>query len=301
MIVVFGSLTVDLLMPVPTLPRPGETVLGEAYETQPGGKGANQAAAAARAGASVRFHGALGDDAFGALSRAALAASGVDVSGIATVDRPTAAAAVLIGSDGANQIAVAAGANLAARAGQVRDADLAPGTTLLLQMEVPAAENWALLRRARARGARTVLNVAPALPVPGDALALVDILVVNEIEAAMLAGGLGLGVSEPEALAATLATRCGGVAAVTLGPAGSIAAGPGGIVRTAALPVEVRDTTGAGDAWTGAFAAALDAGCDLALALRHGSVGGSLACRALGARAGLAEAAEIASGVRDLP
>ena len=189
MITVFGSINLDLIFALERLPGPGETVLGPAVRVEPGGKGANQAVAAALDGVPVAMVGAVGRDALATDALAGLLAVGVDVSGVARVAATTGCAAIGTDPEGRNQIAVGSGANLAARADQVDAARLGPGHTLLLQMEVPAAETAALLRRVR--GARTVLNLAPALPLPPDAWRLVDVLVVNEHEAAWLASTLG--------------------------------------------------------------------------------------------------------------
>jgi ribokinase len=300
MIVVFGSCAMDLLMPLPWLPKPGETVLGESYEVRPGGKGANQAVAAVRAGGLVSFFGALGDDAFGRELRFSLEEEGIEPDGLAVVERPTAAAVVMIGPDGSNQIAVAAGANLGASAEQVPDGMLSPDTIVVTQMEVDAEETWSLLRRARELGARTLLNVAPALPVPSDIYPLVDILVVNELEAAELGRQLALPAATADALATSLSETTGCTVILTLGPAGSVAATAEGVLRVPALDVEVIDTTGAGDAYVGVLAAALDAGHTLQDALLRASAAGSLACRGLGARTALPDFSEIEAGSQQL-
>jgi ribokinase len=154
---------------------------------------------------------------------------------------------------------------------------------------VPAEENWRLLARAKARGAHTVLNVAPFEPVPAPSLELCDVLVLNEIEAAQLAGAQ----AGFDTLARDLARRSGGICVITLGGDGSIAAQGDELITTAAHPVRVADTTGAGDAFTGALAAALDRGHDLRAALQRASIAGALACTAVGAQASLPRLAEI--------
>jgi len=187
---------------------------------------------------------------------------------------------------GQNQILVAAGANLEARAGQLEDEALCAGDTLLLQMEVPAAENGRLLARAKSRGARTILNLAPALAVSRTTLASLDWLVVNEIEvvtAAMIVGGRA---DAPEAAARHLAQN-GIATVVTCGQKGALAIGPDGAWRIDALAIDSIDSTGAGDAFTGAFAASLDRGDRVAEALRWASVAGGLACLGHGAQPSL--------------
>ena len=193
MIHVFGSLNVDLVVAVAHLPMVGETVLGRSYRVVAGGKGANQALAARRAGAAVRMVGAVGRDGFAETALAELAADGVDLAGVARVAAPTGAAFIGVDEHGQNQIIVASGANLEARATQVAEDSWRRGDTLLLQMEVPLAENEKLAARARKAGLRTILNVAPALPLSQQVLGTLDWLVVNEVESVAAVAALGGG------------------------------------------------------------------------------------------------------------
>ncbi|MCO6416854.1 ribokinase [Siccirubricoccus sp. KC 17139] len=277
-VLVFGSINLDLVFALPSLPVPGETVLAPGYRPLPGGKGANQALAAALDGAAVGFAGAVGEDAFAELALAGLRSARVDLSRLARVAAPTACAAVQVDPAGRNQIAVGSGANRLLRAAQVEDAALSPATTLLLQMEVPAAENEALLRRARAAGVRLLLNLAPAAPLAREALAALDLLIVNEPEAAWLAAQLGCGAG-----ALALQRALGIDVAVTLGEAGSEAATAAGLLRQPAFAVAAVDTTGAGDAWCGVLAAALDHGLPLEQAMRRASAAAALCCTRPGA------------------
>jgi ribokinase len=298
MILVFGSLNADLVFQVHALPRPGETVLAPGYKLAAGGKGANQAAAAAKAGAVVRMVGHLGRDTFGDFLRRGLAQAGVDCAGVAIAEAATGVAVIGVAPGGENQIMVGSGANLATRADQVGDADLGPGVTLLCQNEVAPAATFALLERAARRGARTILNLAPAAPLPAAALDALDVLVVNEIEAAMAAAQSDAG--EPQALASELATRHALACVVTLGSAGAIACTPAGGWRIRALEVDPVDTTGAGDAFVGVLAAALDHGLELPEALRRASIAAALACTRLGAQTSQPSAAEIEARLPDL-
>jgi len=281
-VLVFGSVVADLVFALPCLPRPGLTVLGPGYRILPGGKGANQATAAALDGAPSAFVGAVGADPLAVVALSAMRAAGVDLSRLAVVDAPTACAAVCVGPDGQNQIAVGSGANRLARAAQVEAAALGPGTTLLLQMEVPAEENAALIARARAAGARVLLNLAPAGELPRAALGALDLLIANEHEAAALGAGLGCAGS-----AAALHAVLGIAVAVTLGEAGAVAATAAGELTVPAFPVPAVDTTGAGDAWCGVLAAALDRGLPLAAAMRRASAAAALTCMREGAAAAL--------------
>jgi ribokinase len=297
-VLVFGSINVDLLFKVEALPRPGETVLCPGYEVAAGGKGANQATAAARAGAAVRMVGRTGDDSFGRFAREAMAAAGIDCAGIAASSRATGIAVIGIDQAAENQIIVASGANLDIRADQVADADLAPGVTVLCQNEVRPEATFALLERARARGARTILNLAPAGAVPAQVLDTLDYLVVNEIEARMAAGCAE--TADVAAFARDLALRHHLTCVVTLGAQGALALGPNVALRVPALPIEPVDTTGAGDAFVGVLAASLDLGHDLGAALRRASVAAGLACTRLGAQTSQPTAAQIEAQLGEL-
>lgn len=301
MIVVFGSLNMDLVMTVPALPGPGETVLTRSYATKPGGKGANQAVAAARAGASVAMVGTVGTDGFGDRLVENLQQNAVDVRCLRRGGEPTGVAYICVDSAAENFIAVASGANLETAAVDLPEDLLAEGGTLLMQMEVPADQIWAALHRARAAGMRTVLNVAPAAPVPADALRALDVLIVNEHEARSVASDLGIDGGGLEDLARRLAAEAGLVCVVTLGAAGSIAVEGDLLWKVAPLPVRPVDTTGAGDAFVGVLVAALDQGRSLPEALRRASVGAGLACLALGAQESLPSAADIDRRLADVP
>lgn len=288
MIVCFGSINLDLIFAVPHLPVAGETVLGPGLRIEPGGKGANQAVAAVRDGARVVFAGAVGGDALARDALAVLRASLVDLSRVAVVAAATGCAAICVDAQGGNLIAVASGANLAARADQVEDALLRAGDTLLLQMEVPAAENVALIARGRAAGMRIVLNLAPAAMLPVATLRAVDVLVANAAEAAFLAGALGCAAG-----AAGLREALGVDVVVTRGEAGAEAATAAGVLQVPAAAVAVVDTTGAGDCFTGVLAAGLDRGLGMADGLRRAAIAAGLQCTRAGTQAALPLAGEI--------
>jgi ribokinase len=301
MLLVFGSINVDLVFRVTALPAAGETVLGDSYVAVPGGKGANQAVAAARAGAAVRMVGRVGRDGFAAVALGALRGAGVDTAGVLADEAPSGCAVIGVDDKGENQIMVASGANAHVAAAQVDDALLGPRTTLVLQMEVPVAATAALIARARRRGARIVLNLAPALTLAGEALRAVDVLVVNGGEARSLANGNGLAATDGPALAGALAQALGVTVVMTLGKDGAVATGPDGTWRVGALPVAPVDTTGAGDAFVGVLAAALDAGLRLDAALHRASAAAGLACLSLGAQTSLPDRAEIEAALTKLP
>jgi ribokinase len=301
MIVVFGSINIDLVVPVERLPRPGETVLGPRYTLVPGGKGANQALAAARAGADVKMIGRVGHDGFADLALAELKAAGVDLSAVERDPLPTGCALIPVDNKGANLIIVAAGANNAAAQGQVSDALLRPDTLIMLQMEVPHAENWRLVERAKANGARLLLNCAPAADVPSAILCALDWLIVNESEAELLAHRLSLPAADSRSAARAISGATGTTVIVTLGGEGAVAFSSGEAWSVSALPIEPIDTTAAGDAFVGAFAAAIDGGADLPAALHRASIAGGLACTVRGAQTSLPAKAAIDRGLRDHP
>ncbi len=300
MIVVFGSINTDLVIEVATLPRPGETVLAPGYRALPGGKGANQALAARRAGASVAMYGRVGRDGFADTALDELRRGGVDLSGVARGDRATGCAVVCVESRGENQIVVASGANREARMAQIPDSALGSETTLVLQLELDIGETTALIARARIAGARIVLNAAPARAIAETALAAIDVLIVNRLEATMLAEGLKIRAPDAASAARDLANRLGCLAVVTLGQEGAIAFGPDQAWRVDALVIEARDTTGAGDTFAGVFAAALDVGAAVPDALARASVAAALACLEIGAQQSIPTAAMIESRLDDI-
>lgn len=301
MIVVFGSINIDIVTQVDALPRAGETVLSDVYNIYPGGKGANTAVAAARAGANTFLYGKVGPDGFADQALAMLRDAGVGLDGVAVSDRPTGCATIWVDSGGENSIVVASGANLDARAAQVPDSVLGPDTLVSLQMEVPVAENWMIVERAQAAGAKVFLNLSPAGMVPEAILRSVDYLVTNEIEAAMLAAELGLDVDQPTRVPRLLAQRYGLNCIVTLGGAGALAFGPDGGFSIPALPIAPIDTTAAGDAFCGGLAAALDNGFGLYDALCRASAGAGLACRIAGAQSSLPDREAIEASLLNLP
>ena len=298
MIIVPGSVNADLLFQVAKLPKPGETVLCPSYAMAPGGKGANQAAAAAKAGARVAFVGHVGADAYGPVVRGMLEEAGVDCATLAVSGRPTAIAVIGIEESGENAIIVASGANLDTAAAQVPDAALEVGATVLCQNEIRTEETFALLQRAKRLGARTVLNMAPAAPVPTEVLGALDVLVVNEHEAEVASGVSG---QSPETMAQSLATAYGLTCVITLGGAGCIAATAAQGWRVPVLPIRPVDTTGAGDTFVGVLTAWLDSGAVLAEALRAASVAAACSCEQVGAQTAQPRRDAILARLHDLP
>lgn len=292
MIVVFGTLNVDLVIVVPRLPAPGEGVKGGDHQAFAGGKGGNQALAAALAGGSVAMVGAVGRDGFAATALAGLAEAGVDLSGVARSDRPTGLQTIAVDPAGENLMTGSTAANGDASQGLLA-ARLGPNVTLLTQTSIGEAAVTTAIATARIAGARIVLNAAPSTLLSEASFAAVDVLVVNRQEAAGLAAALRL-APDPASFAAAAARRFMATVVVTLGADGLVAATAEGEILEGAPPqVAVVDTTGAGDALIGALTATLDRGADLATALARGLAAGALACRETGARSSFAAAEAI--------
>ncbi|TXK18534.1 ribokinase [Homoserinibacter sp. GY 40078] len=278
-VVVLGSANMDLVVRQPRLPRLGETMFGSSFRTVPGGKGLNQAIAAARAGAEVAFLGAVGADAFGRELRATLDADGIDVSGIATVDAPTGTAHISVVDGGENAIVVVPDANGVRLAlDEAALSIIRAAAYLMVQFERPMPLVAEAVAVARAAGVTTVVTPAPAQPLPEGFLDDVDILVPNAQEARELAG-----VDDEAEAARALSTRAG-LVVVTRGSQGALVARGGEVVaEVPAHAVTPVDTTGAGDTFTGVLVARLAAGSTEPDALRAASVAAAIATTREGA------------------
>jgi len=289
-VLVIGSANVDYIVALRRLPGPGETVSEGTLSVAHGGKGANQAVAARRLGAEVRFIGCLGDDAAGRAVLDALDAEGIATDGVTlTRDRATGTALIAVDSEGRNQIAVAPGANRLLTADRVkaRADDFAWAHVVACQLETPVATVASALSAARERGAITVLNPAPVPDAPLDLLSLVDYLTPNAGEAARLSGVGGDDRKAAERAAVALRGRGAGTVIVTLGGDGALAVGAEGLRHVVGRRVAVVDTTGAGDAFSGALTVALGERRDLAVALAFANAAAALACTARGAQPSL--------------
>jgi len=305
MIVVFGSINMDVNMRVREFPRAGETILSPSYEMTPGGKGANQSLAAARGGAKTALVGKVGDDGMSHRILIGLRRNEVMTSGVATSDvLPTGLAFVMRNPAGENQIIVASGANGDVQAAQVPDEILKPGNIIMLQMEIPLNENIALMERAKKLGASIMLNLAPAIQLPQRALELVDYLVVNEVEARMIGNVVGIPSGQDLMLVAkALATKGNLECIVTLGAQGAVSMNPKGEGwRVPSLKLDnIVDTTGAGDCFCGTLAAALHNKLAMGSAMRRASVAGSLACTKKGAQESYPYIAEVEEALENFP
>jgi ribokinase len=297
MITVFGSINMDLIATTARLPKPGETVAGTGFSTAAGGKGANQALAARRAGALVRMAGAVGSDSFAEGALALLREAGADLSLTKTVDEPTGTAHIVVGGDGENVIVVVASAN-----GTVGEEDavsavagMAPGDTLMLQLEIPAASVEKALSEAKRQSVRSIINIAPLTADAARLGRMADIVIANETEFELLAGKSGIDGAEREAAMRQLHAETGQTVIVTLGAEGVVAIHEGEVHRARGLEIEPVDTVGAGDTFCGYLAASLDAGLAFPEALRRAAVAGSLACLKPGAQPAIPTAAEVAA------
>ncbi|MGV2113783.1 ribokinase [Agrobacterium salinitolerans] len=289
MIVTFGSINVDLIYLVDEIPQAGQTVLARGSRTEAGGKGANQALAAARDGAEVVMAGAVGDDAMAPIALQNLRGE-VDIGRVNLSSEPTGSAAIMIDTDGRNMIAVAAGANLTAQSDGIEDELLRNATCVLMQMENDIVQIENLIRRVSEHTAKSILNLAPAYRLESELLTLVDIVIVNEDEAEALAGWLGC---QPAAKSLSEALSTGVLR--TMGGKGAEAYIGGEHVTVPALQIDVVDTTAAGDCFVGVLAAALDRGAGIQEAMRRATTAAAIACSRSGSQSSIPSAKETDS------
>ncbi|WP_235830293.1 ribokinase [Algihabitans albus] len=293
MIVVVGSINMDLVVRVPRFPEPGETLLGGDLAQYSGGKGANQAVAAARAGGSVSMVGRVGNDAFGPVLRDRLASERIEVDPVTAVPGPSGVAVITVDRNARNTIVVSPGANHRLTPDDLDRTVFEGASAVLLQLETPLETVMAAARMGRAAGARTALNLAPAQSLEPRHLADIDLLLVNESEAALLTGVTAEAVADdPEIAVENLAARVPAVV-LTLGAAGACWAERRALGRVPGFAVEAVDTTGAGDSFTGALSVALGEGLALPDAVRFGNAAGALAATRIGAQPAIPKRAEI--------
>jgi ribokinase len=295
-ILVVGSLNMDLVARCQRLPAKGQTVFGQDFFTAAGGKGANQAVAAARLGARVAMAGCIGTDAFGDALTAGLRDAGIGTDTVTPVGRPTGTALITIDAEGANTIVVISGANAACDTALVDRALASAGGPgiLLLQNEIPADATAHAIRVAHASGWFVMLNPAPAGPLAGELLPLIDILAPNETEAASITGLSVSGRAGALAAARHLVSRGGRGVLITLGGDGALYCDPSRCLHCPAVAVQAVDTTAAGDAYIGALGAALAEGRGLPESLGFAAAAAALSVTRLGAQPSLPSRAELA-------
>ena len=292
-VLVLGSINRDLVLAVAAHPRPGETVSGSDIREFPGGKGANQAVAARRAGAETLLVGAVGPDGFGASMRAFLAGECIDLTGVITVpDRPTGIAVILVDRNAENTVTISPGANLALSAGNAGAVAFHHGDLVISQFEVPEDFIRAGFARARAAGATTIFNPAPMKMLSSELLALCDIVVLNETELEAASGMADLTEAREIEVAARRIGE-GRVIIVTLGAKGCLAVHPGGVLTLPGRSVAAVDTTGAGDCFVGVLAASLAAGLSLEAALDRANRAAAISVTRAGAATSMPSKAEL--------
>ena len=304
-VLVAGSINIDLVTRVPVLPVPGQTVLGSELAYHPGGKGANQAVAASRAGAAVTMIGAVGEDRFGDQLVAFLASNGIDTSGVVRVaGAPTGVALIAVDARGENTIVAIPGANEALAAADVGVCTPAPGDVLATQCEAGSGPTLAFLAAGQATGALTVLNAAPAPGCSAELLAAADIVAVNETELSVLTG-LAIATDAPGSHVVTAAHRLqrrpDQTVVVTLGSRGAIATGPLGVQEIPGLPVRAVDATGAGDCFVGVLCARLAAGDTVPGALVWANQAAALCVQRPGAGPSMPTAGEVSAAITGTP
>lgn len=297
MITVIGSINLDLIATTGHLPKPGETVGGKDFSTAPGGKGANQALAACRAGASVTMVGAVGKDAFAGEAIGLMGAAGVDLSNVVEEDAATGVALILVGGDGENMIAVVPGANGTITREKARGAVAAmpENGILLLQLEIPEHSVEAALTAASGRGLTSILNIAPFTAVAAQLAPLATIVVANETEFSALIGKQAESVEEVSAAVQARSAATGQTIIVTLGAAGVVCGQDGKSLHVSAPKIEPVDTVGAGDTFCGYLAHGLSAGLSLEEALGRAAKAGALACLKPGAQPAIPLSDDVAA------
>jgi len=293
MVIVFGSINVDLVFRIHKLPRVGETQLCDNYSVLPGGKGANQAIAAAKAGSFVKMFGCVGKDNFSEVALQTFHKENIAVETIRRVDQPTGCASISVTPDGENVITVASGANMDLKADDVPEDVLTKDNTLVLQMEVNTEETWKIVRRAAEKDMKIVLNLAPAYQVPEDVMRSLSVLILNEVEASMLALKLNLDIIYPTVAARKIASSFGISCIVTLGSEGAYACTPGQAWKIKGMQIKAVDTTSAGDTFVGYFASFFDRGLAFEEALRKATVASGLTCLTHGSQPSIPSHQEV--------
>lgn len=303
MLIVFGSINIDIFIQSDRLPVQGETLMGKSHDILYGGKGANQAVAAALCNVKRTYMvGTVGSDEFGDRALTNLRKMGVLPTGVGRSEKETGLAVVCLDDKQENCVILSPGANLDTSADQIPEEFIDADTVVLMQMEVPHAQNWALVEQARHRGARIVLNLAPVSAVPEDVLEKIDYLIVNEVEAEQLLQILKIEEKDPVKIVRKIAHRFDLVCIMTMSSKGSYASNCGkATYKIHPLKVDAVDMTGAGDAFCGIFAAHIEQGYQLTHALHYASVGAALTCLKAGAQESIPSLGEIEDHIHLCP
>ncbi|MES2662521.1 MAG: PfkB family carbohydrate kinase [Pseudomonadota bacterium] len=303
MIIVFGSSVLDLFFHIADFPSADQACHLETHSEAAGGKGANQAVAAAKAGANVYFYGAMGKKSNNSLILESMHQHEINAQGIHYLpDHPSGLATIFINNiDGTHRIVVSQGANLHAKQSWIEDRHLTPDSFILVQGELPLNETEILIQRAAQRKACTILNFAPAHQIiSSKTLEALNIAVVNEYEADALGKQLNISSSDKSHFARELFRQFDLITIVTLGPNGSICCSKEGLIAISSLNIQAIDTTGAGDAFMGYFVAALDAKKSLQDSLIDATIAGALTCTQIGAQSALPDSKDILSNRKQI-
>jgi ribokinase len=292
-ILVVGSLNADLVVRAPRFPQPGETISGEDLQVIPGGKGANQAVAAARLGANVSMLGRVGKDNFGDFLLDNLKSNYVDTSLIQHDDASTGTATIIVDSNGQNSIVLSAGANGKVSSSDVEHASFSDFSLLLLQLEIPTPTVYSAAKLAKQNGVRVILNPAPAKELPDKLIDLADFIIPNETELSLLTGMVVNDITSAEKAAHALLDKGAQNVIVTLGSKGALIVNKSLSTQVNTYQVDVVDTTAAGDAFIGGLASVLDSSNSLADAVRYGCACGALATTKFGAQPSLPTKMEV--------
>jgi len=292
-ILVVGSLNADLVVRTPRFPQPGETISGEDLQVIPGGKGANQAVAAARLGANVSMLGRVGKDNFGDFLLDNLKSNHVDTTLIQRDDASTGTATIIVDSNGQNSIVLSAGTNGKVSSADVEHASFSTFSLLLLQLEIPTPTVYSATKLAKQNGVRVVLNPAPAKQLPNELISLADFIIPNETELSLLTGMDVNNIPSAEKAAQALLDKGAQNVIVTLGSKGAFIVNKETSKQVGTYQVNVIDTTAAGDAFIGGFASVLDSSTSLADAVHYGCACGALATTKFGAQPSLPTKEEV--------
>ncbi len=302
MIIVFGSLSVDMITPVDRFPEQGETVLcTHDYISRPGGKGSNQAVAAARAGAKVAMVGKVGDDSFGRRSVRNLKQHGILTAGIAMADRPTGCSTIAVNSKGKSFVINAPGANKDVSGDQLPEEILGNKNILLTELELDMDETLSVLKRAKKNGAIKILNASPAKNASLEIFEQVEYMIVNHVESVQIAEKFKIDKTDPLDLAQEFSKMADLTCIITMEEKGAIACKNEILYTVPPLDIEVVDATGAGDCFCGVFAACLEKGFDWLKACHYASAGAGLSCLGLSAQQAIPDFDDIESKIKETP
>lgn len=301
MIVVLGSANMDRMIYVDHFPTVGETTVADYEVMHSGGKGANQSICARKMGSEVYFFGAVGQDKVGNMLLENFQSYGIDITGVnVTTSNLSGIAYITVDNKGDNTILYVPGANLSAKASQIPDYFFNENTVFLIQMEINPAENWKLVYKAKERGSRVILNLAPMKHIPVEIINHIDVLIMNETEAIMLAKILEIETNNFDKIAEYVSNNFNNTCIITLGQNGVVAVSKDGKINVPAIDVKALDTTSAGDAFVGTFASYYEKGFSLKDCITAGNIAGGLTTTKCGAQDSLPDMDEVMAIFRQI-